>query len=101
MRQTTPSDVIGRQPSVATGRFFFRKKTLTYSFVASPEFGLPKLITFLDNESNIIEEFPVQMTTFQVRPLQLESDNDKIKTQTYSNNNFIVNVQSFFFGKTL
>jgi len=57
--------------SVATGRFFFRKKTLSYSFVTSKEFGLPKLITFLDNEANIIEEFPIQMTSFQVGHLVL------------------------------
>ena len=34
--------------------------------MTSKEFGWPKLITFLDNEANIIEEFPIQMTSFQV-----------------------------------
>ena len=52
--------------SSATGRFYFRKKTLSYSLVTSPEFGWPKLLTFLDADRNIVEEFPLQMTPFQV-----------------------------------
>lgn len=52
--------------NAATGRFYFRKKTLTYSMVTSPEFGWPKLLTFLDSEDNIVEEFPLQSTPFQV-----------------------------------
>ena len=51
--------------SAATGRLYFRKKTLSYSFVASPDFGKAKLLTFLDVDGNIIEEFPLQDTHFQ------------------------------------
>ena len=43
----------------ATGRLYFRKKTLTYSFVSSPDFGKAKLLTFLDTDGNIVEEFPL------------------------------------------
>ena len=53
--------------SVATGRFYFRKKTLSYSFVTSPNFGFPAFLTFLDEDNNIIEEFPLRPTHFQVR----------------------------------
>ena len=53
--------------SIATGRFFFRKKTLYYSFVTSPNFGTPKLLTFLDEQKQIIEEFPLQTNHFQVK----------------------------------
>ena len=53
--------------SIATGRFYFRKKALTYSFVTSPDFGFPTTLTFLDEQSNIIEEFPLRTTHFQVR----------------------------------
>lgn len=59
----------GKQPQVATGRFFFRKKSLTYSFVTSLDFGWPKLVTFLireGSEEEIIEEFPVHINEFQV-----------------------------------
>lgn len=52
--------------SIATGRFYFRKKALTYSFVTSPGFGFPTTLTFLDGNSNIIEEFPLRPTHFQV-----------------------------------
>ena len=34
--------------AAATGRFYFRKKTLSYSIVANEMFGFPKLLTFLD-----------------------------------------------------
>ena len=66
LRPSTSTDGSVNGASAATGRFFFRKKSLTYSFVTSQEFGQPRLVTFLDSEANIIEEFPVQMTTFQV-----------------------------------
>ena len=52
--------------AIATGRFYFRKKALTYSFVTSPDFGFPTTLTFLDEDSNIIEEFPLRPTLFQV-----------------------------------
>ena len=55
--------------AIATGRFYFRKKTLSYSFVTSPDFGFPTFLTFLDEQSNIIEEFPLRQTHFQVRTL--------------------------------
>jgi hypothetical protein len=51
--------------SAATGRLYFRKKTLTYSFLTSPQFGKAKLLTFLDVDGNIIEEFPLQPSHFQ------------------------------------
>ncbi|XP_071747936.1 dorsal-ventral patterning protein Sog isoform X3 [Lepeophtheirus salmonis] len=51
--------------SSATGRFYFRRKSLSYSFVTSPNFGWPKMLTFLDEEANIIEEFPFEVTPFQ------------------------------------
>ncbi len=51
--------------SAATGRLYFRKKTLTYSFIASPNFGKAKLLTFLDVDGNIIEEFPLPPSHFQ------------------------------------
>ena len=53
--------------SIATGRFYFRKKALTYSFVTSPEYGFPTTLTFLDGQGNIIEEFPLRSTHFQVK----------------------------------
>ena len=46
----------------ATGRLYFRKKTLTYSFVTSPDFGKAKLLTFLDVDGNIVEEFPLMVS---------------------------------------
>lgn len=49
----------------AAGRLYFRKKTLSYSFVTSEDFGATKLVTFLDGESHIIEEFPMVTTHFQ------------------------------------
>ena len=52
--------------AIATGRFYFRKKALSYSFVTSPDFGFPTFLTFLDEQSNIIEEFPLRQTHFQV-----------------------------------
>ncbi len=51
----------------ATARFHFRRKTLTYSLVTSEEFGIPKFLTFMDPEKNIIEEFPIQDSIFQVQ----------------------------------
>ena len=38
--------------AAATGRFYFRKKTLSYSIVANEQFGYPKLLTFLDQGPN-------------------------------------------------
>ena len=38
--------------AAATGRFYFRKKTLSYSIVANERFGFPKLLTFLDQGSD-------------------------------------------------
>jgi len=52
-------------PVAATGRFRFRRKTLTYSFLASEAFGNAKLVSFLDGEGNIVEEFPVASNDFQ------------------------------------
>ena len=40
--------------AAATGRFYFRKKTLSYSIVANERFGFPKLLTFLDQGSDSI-----------------------------------------------
>ena len=57
--------------SIATGRFYFRKKALTYSFVTSPEYGFPTTLTFLDGQGNIIEEFPLRPTHFQVKKYTL------------------------------
>eukprot|EP00095_Tigriopus_kingsejongensis_P008579 maker-scaffold167_size293163-snap-gene-1.25 protein:Tk08579 transcript:maker-scaffold167_size293163-snap-gene-1.25-mRNA-1 annotation:"short gasrtulation" len=48
-----------------TGRFYFRKKTLRYSFVAGAEFGRPKFVSFLDEDANIVEEFLVPDIPFQ------------------------------------
>ena len=48
----------------ATGRLYFRKKTLTYSFVSSPDFGKAKLLTFLDVDGNIVEEFPLGVNVY-------------------------------------
>ena len=39
--------------AAATGRFYFRKKTLSYSIVANERFGFPKLLTFLDQGSDL------------------------------------------------
>ena len=49
----------------ATARLYFRKKTLTYSFVTSQNFGKVKLLTFMDLDGNIIEEFPLQTSHYQ------------------------------------
>ena len=49
----------------STGRLYFRKKTLTYSFIVSPAFGKAQLLAFLDVDGNIIEEFPLPVTHFQ------------------------------------
>ena len=59
--------------SIATGRFYFRKKALTYSFVTSPEYGFPTTLTFLDGQGNIIEEFPLRPTHFQVKTIYIIS----------------------------
>ena len=59
--------------SIATGRFYFRKKALTYSFVTSPEYGFATTLTFLDGQGNIIEEFPLRPTHFQVKTIYIIS----------------------------
>ena len=71
--------VNGEKPGISgTGRLNIRKKTLTYSFVTSGSFGWPKLITFLDAEGNIIEEFPQQRTNFEVIKI-FQRFRDKLK----------------------
>jgi hypothetical protein len=65
--------------AAATGRFYFRKKTLSYSIVTNEAFGFPKLLTFLDSERNIIEEFPLQMTPFQVKKMLYFSSSQKYR----------------------
>ncbi len=65
----------------ASGRFHFRRKTLTYAFVSSPDFGRPKLVTFLDGDGNTVEEFPVQESEFQVREGKEMSVKDLIKLE--------------------
>ena len=71
--------------SIATGRFYFRKKALTYSFVTSPGFGFPTTLTFLDGNSNIIEEFPLRPTHFQVNKNKMifEKNIDRIISTSY------------------
>jgi chordin len=39
----------------ATARFYFRKKTLQYSFLFGEQLGWPSLLTFLDDTDDIIE----------------------------------------------
>ena len=59
MTPPPPSSDHGAAPvesagAAATGRFYFRKKTLSYSIVANEQFGFPKLLTFLDQGSGSI-----------------------------------------------
>ncbi|KAK9877068.1 hypothetical protein WA026_016094 [Henosepilachna vigintioctopunctata] len=42
---------------IATGRFFFHKKNLHYSFVYSERAARPKSLQFIDIDGNILEEF--------------------------------------------
>ena len=57
--------------AAATGRFYFRKKTLQYSFLFGPALGWPAQLTFLDNSSNILEEFSLAATHLQNRTEKL------------------------------
>jgi len=58
-------------PRAATGRFYFRKKTLQYSFLFGEELGWPTGLTFLDNTNNILEEFALSKTALQNRTEKL------------------------------
>merc|ERR1719244_2034475 len=58
-------------PRAATGRFYFRKKTLQYSFLFGEELGWPKGLTFLDDTDDIIEEFALSKTALQNRTEKL------------------------------
>eukprot|EP00092_Neocalanus_flemingeri_P058871 GFUD01070264.1.p1 GENE.GFUD01070264.1~~GFUD01070264.1.p1 ORF type:complete len:935 (-),score=111.94 GFUD01070264.1:1839-4643(-) len=58
-------------PRAATGRFYFRKKTLQYSFLFGEELGWPTSLTFLDNTNNILEEFALTKTALQNRTEKL------------------------------
>merc|ERR1719402_146993 len=58
-------------PRAATGRFYFRKKTLQYSFLFGEELGWLKGLTFLDNSNNILEEFALSKTALQNRTEKL------------------------------
>jgi len=51
----------------ATARFYFRKKTLQYSFLFGEQLGWPSLLTFLDDTDDIIEEFGLVQTPLQAR----------------------------------
>ena len=51
--------------SAATGRFYFRKKTLQYSFLIGEQLGWPDELNFLDNDDNILEDFSVSKTSLQ------------------------------------
>ena len=52
-------------PGAATGRFYFRKKTLQYSFLISDRLGWPDQLTFLDRDDNILEDFSLSKTSLQ------------------------------------
>ena len=51
--------------SSATGRFYFRKKTLQYSFLIGDQLGWPDELTFLDRDDNILEDFTLSKTSLQ------------------------------------
>ena len=51
--------------SAATGRFYFRKKTLQYSFLIGEQLGWPDELNFLDKDDNILEDFTVSKTSLQ------------------------------------
>lgn len=51
--------------NAATGRFYFRKKTLQYSFLMGEQLGWPDELTFLDRDDNILEDFTVSKTSLQ------------------------------------
>lgn len=52
-------------PGSATGRFYFRKKTLQYSFLIGENLGWPEELTFMDKEDNILEDFTLSKTSLQ------------------------------------
>jgi hypothetical protein len=43
--------------AAATGRLYFRKKTLQWSFLSSHQLSAPLQVIFLDSQDNILEEF--------------------------------------------
>jgi len=49
----------------ATARFYFRKKTLQYSFLMGEQVGWPDELTFLDADDNILEDFSLSKTSLQ------------------------------------
>ena len=49
----------------ATARFYFRKKTLQYSFLMGEQLGWPDELTFLDKDDNILEDFTLSKTSLQ------------------------------------
>ena len=52
-------------PNAATGRFYFRKKTLQYSFLFGDDLGWPGQLSFLDRNQNILEDFSLSKTSLQ------------------------------------
>ena len=52
-------------PNAATGRFYFRKKTLQYSFLFGEDLGWPGQLSFLDRNQNILEDFSLSKTSLQ------------------------------------
>ena len=52
-------------PNAATGRFYFRKKTLQYSFLFGDDLGWPGELSFLDSDQNILEDFNLSKTSLQ------------------------------------
>ena len=51
--------------TAATGRFYFRKKTLQYSFLFGDQLGWPGQLSFLDGDLNILEDFNLSQTSLQ------------------------------------
>ena len=49
----------------STARFYFRKKTLQYSFLMGDQLGWPDELTFLDADDNILEDFSLSKTSLQ------------------------------------
>jgi len=49
----------------ATARFYFRKKTLQYSFLMGSSLGWPTLLTYLDRNNDILEEFGLSLNPLQ------------------------------------
>jgi hypothetical protein len=59
--------------AAATGRLYFRKKTLQWSFLSSPRLSAPLQLTFLDSQDNILEEFsPLDSQLFNRSTLHKE-----------------------------